>query len=482
MGDRAAQFSNNYKAHRMPQDPGPAKSLNILLLDGTSVDRAAFRQTLARACVACDITECAHTADAESLLAQGSNGFDLLVVGQDPSDGGGLRFCREQKNNLPTLPIVMLADQVSQDDAIAALHAGISRYIVKDRAGTYLDLLPVLLPEVVTSHRERRALDESRKRLVDSEARLRQIVNGSSVATFVIDENHIVTHWNRACELVTGASAGEIVGTRNQWRAFYPQERPVLADLVLDGAIEGEIERFYRDKFRRSDLIEGAYEVEDYFPAFGDGGRWLYFTAAPMRDSAGRIIGAIETLQDFTERRRAEAALKESEERYRMLSITDGRTDLFNSRHLYERLEAEIARSMRYGNSLTLLMLDVDDFKRFNDTYGHLAGDDVLLGLADMIRACLRRSDSAYRFGGEEFVVLLPETGLEEARVVAERIRAGFADFVHAPQPGMHVQSSVSIGVACYRADEKSSDFIRRADQAMYAAKQKGKNCVELSA
>ena len=397
-------------------------------------------------------------------------------------DGSGLDFCREQKHSLPTLPIVMLADQLTPDDAVEALRAGISRFVVKDPAGIYLDLLPVLLPEVLDSHREQRALSESREQLQESEARLRQIVNGSSVATFVIDENHIVTHWNRACEVVTGTAAAEIVGTRNQWRAFYPEKRPVLADLVLDGAFEGEIERFYCGKYRRSELIDGAYEAEDYFPNFGDGGRWLYFTAAPVRDCAGRIIGAIETLQDFTERRRAEAALKESEERYRMLSITDSRTKLFNSRHLYERLDAEIARSLRYGSSLTLMLLNVDDFKRFNDTYGHLAGDGVLLALADMIRACLRRSDSAYRFGGEEFVVLLPETELDEARVVAERMRAGFARLSHEPKPGARVKSSVSVGVTCFRADESASDCIRRADKAMYAAKQKGKNCVVTAA
>ena len=476
-------MSNNKKlGNPMRQSPCPANSLKILLVDGTGDDRAAFRQTLESACLGCEITDCAHKADAESILADGLDGFDLLVVGRDLGDGNGLEFCIEKKNSLPTLPIVMLADHVSQDDAVEALRAGISRYIVKDRAGTYLDLLPVLLPEVVDSHREQRALTESRKQLLESEARLRQIVNGSSVATFVIDEKHIVTHWNRACEMVTGTSAGDIIGTRNQWRAFYPEQRPVLADLVLDGANEGEIEHLYRDKFRRSELIEGAYEAEDYFPGFGDGGRWLYFTAAPVHDSAGRAIGAIETLQDFTERRRAEAALKESEERYRMLSITDSRTDLFNSRHLYERLDAEIARSARYASSLALMMLDVDDFKRFNDTYGHLAGDGVLRSLADMIRACLRRSDSAFRFGGEEFVVLLPETELEQAGVVAERVRARFERLSHAPIPGTQVRSSVSIGITCRREYETGSDCIRRADQAMYAAKQKGKNCVVAAA
>jgi diguanylate cyclase (GGDEF)-like protein len=165
-----------------------------------------------------------------------------------------------------------------------------------------------------------------------------------------------------------------------------------------------------------------------------------------------------------------------------MLSITDSRTDLFNSRHLYERLDAEIARSARYASSLALMMLDVDDFKRFNDTYGHLAGDGVLRSLADMIRACLRRSDSAFRFGGEEFVVLLPETELEQAGVVAERVRARFERLSHAPIPGTQVRSSVSIGITCRREYETGSDCIRRADQAMYAAKQKGKNCVVAAA
>lgn len=465
----------------MLQDPCPAQSLNILLLERTEGDREAFRQKMAAACIACDITECAHRAEAESFLAGGPNGFDLLVVGRDLDDGSGLEFCFDQRENVPSLPIVMLADRVSLDDAVDAVRAGISRYIVKDPAGAYLDLLPALLPEVVTAHRKQRTLSESRQQLVESEARLQQIVNGSSVATFVIDENHIVTHWNRACEMVTGTPATEVLGTRDQWRAFYPECRPVLADLVLDGAIEGEIERFYRDKFRKSELIDGAYEAEDFFPAMGDGGRWLYFTAAPLHDSAGRVIGAMETLQDFTERRLAEAALKESEERYRLLSITDSRTDLFNSRHLYERLDAEIARSTRYDHSLTLMMIDVDDFKRFNDSHGHLAGDGVLRVLADVIRTCLRSSDSAYRFGGEEFVVLLPETELEEACVVAERIRTGFAGLDHLPRPGAPVKSSVSVGVTRFCAGEKSSDCIRRADQAMYAAKQKGKNCVVAS-
>lgn len=462
----------------MRQEPCPANSLRILLVDGIDDDRLTLRKKLESACLFSEITECASKSEADAILADGPDGFDLLVVGQRLGDASGLAFCLERKSNAPALPIVMLADQVSQDDAVNALNAGISRLIVKDPAGFYLDLLPVLLPDVVDSHREQRALAESRKQLLESEARMRQIVNGSSVATFVIDENHLVTHWNRASEVVTGTAAAQMIGTREQWRAFYPQSRPVLADLVLDGAIEGDIDRFYHGKFRRSELIEGAYEAEDFFAGFGEGGRWLYFTAAPLRDSTGRVIGAIETLQDFTERRRAEAALKQSEERYRTLSITDHLTGLFNSRHMYERFEVETARAARYGHPLALIVVDVDNFKQFNDTFGHLAGDGVLHSLANMIRACLRRSDTAFRFGGEEFAVLLPETDIGQARAVAERLRAGFAEHVHTPTPETQVRSTVSVGVTGYRANESTNDCIRRADEAMYAAKRDGKNRV----
>jgi signal transduction histidine kinase/CheY-like chemotaxis protein len=144
--------------------------------------------------------------------------------------------------------------------------------------------------------------------LEDADDTLAQIIDSSPVPAFVIDADHVVTHWNRACEQIIGVPAADILGTRNHWRAFYPAQRPIMADLVITGEM-ALIQKLYSNKYRKSLLIEGAFEAEDYFPAFD---RWLFFTAAPLRDKHGRIIGAIETLQDISERKLAEIALTDA--------------------------------------------------------------------------------------------------------------------------------------------------------------------------
>ncbi|MFZ6776463.1 ATP-binding protein [Undibacterium sp. Ji83W] len=141
---------------------------------------------------------------------------------------------------------------------------------------------------------------------------LAQFLDSSPVPTFVIDSNHIITHWNKACEFVLGYSAASMISTRNQWKPFYRDNRPVLADLVLSGHDDIVVHKFYHNKFSQSQLIHGAYEAIDFFPDLHEHGLWLHFTAAPLYNNEGKIVGAMETLEDITERRDAENALRQA--------------------------------------------------------------------------------------------------------------------------------------------------------------------------
>jgi PAS domain S-box-containing protein len=146
-----------------------------------------------------------------------------------------------------------------------------------------------------------------------------QIVRGSPIPTFVIDGNHTITHCNKAFENLTGIAAHDLIGTRKQWLAFYPTKRPVMADLIVDSASEEELTRYYGRNYWKSSVTEGGYEAEGFFPDLGEKGRWIFFTAAPLKDEEGRITGAIETLQDISERKWAEQALSESRRHLRTI-------------------------------------------------------------------------------------------------------------------------------------------------------------------
>lgn len=165
------------------------------------------------------------------------------------------------------------------------------------------------------------------------------------------------------------------------------------------------------------------------------------------------------------------------------LSVTDRLTELYNHGYFHQRLEEEIRRAERFGHTLALIMLDIDDFKVFNDTYGHPRGDRVLQTVSEVIRSNLREMDVAARYGGEEFVVVLPETESAGACAVAERIREGVeaAEFIGA-EGIPPVRKTISVGVAAYPEHASTAGrLIEAADRAMYVAKREGKNGVRVA-
>ncbi len=178
-------------------------------------------------------------------------------------------------------------------------HLSATASVLRDSTGEIIAAI-----ECIRDNTHRKEVEAA---LRNSERQMKAIVGGSPIPQFVIDKNHRVIHWNRALDEYSGIRADDVIGTNQQWRAFYESERPCLADLIVDGSAD-LISQWYAGKYSQSRLIENAFEATDFFPAM-KGGTWLYFTAAPIYGDETNIIGAVETLVDITERKRSEEML-----------------------------------------------------------------------------------------------------------------------------------------------------------------------------
>jgi diguanylate cyclase (GGDEF)-like protein len=159
-------------------------------------------------------------------------------------------------------------------------------------------------------------------------------------------------------------------------------------------------------------------------------------------------------------------------ERIQELTITDDCTGLYNARHLYKTLETEVYRSSRFGYEFSVLFIDLDHFKQVNDTHGHLIGSKLLAEIGYLVKAQLRLIDFAFRYGGDEFVVLLPQTGKDQALVVAKRLRDAMRASSFCREEGLNLNVRASIGLATYPHDARTAhDIIRQADEMMYLVK-----------
>ena len=163
--------------------------------------------------------------------------------------------------------------------------------------------------------------------------------------------------------------------------------------------------------------------------------------------------------------------LKSSNKLLEHLSITDHLTGLNNMRHFYDLLEKEVERSKRYNHQLTVLLLDVNNFKRFNDIYGHLEGDNVLVCLGAVILKHLRAHDVSCRYGGDEFVIFLPETTKKKGQDVSTRIKEEFDNLCFCNRKRSEFDPTVSIGVVEYKSGQTTRDFLKDADLEMYNMK-----------
>jgi diguanylate cyclase (GGDEF)-like protein len=163
-------------------------------------------------------------------------------------------------------------------------------------------------------------------------------------------------------------------------------------------------------------------------------------------------------------------------EKVKLLSVTDELTSLHNRRYFLQKLREEIERAWRYSRQISLLLIDIDNFKQYNDTYGHQQGDDVLRRFSNRLKKIVRENDTVARLGGEEFVIIMPEANNDMAFNLAERLRLDVANY---PPRDANGKFTISIGVAGFPSDAQDTNkLLRKADSALYEAKRKGKNKV----
>ncbi len=288
--------------------------------------------------------------------------------------------------------------------------------------------------------------------LVESEEKFRRMFETARDAIFAIDDGGLILMANRAAKDIFEYPGGEIVGL-NFRRLLGSGQESAWTDLVTQ-ASSGEPGRY----------VETS--------ATSKSGRSIPFHVSVSENIIGGKRVCTVIMRDMSQ-------IKAYEEELETLAHTDSLTRLFNRRQLYPIMGKELERSLRKKTPFSVLLIDIDHFKRFNDTYGHMGGDALLEGFADKARKMFRKMDYLFRFGGEEFVVLLPETTAMLAMVPAERFREHIAaSRFLMPPDNLPVSITVSVGIAEYKSGDTVDDIIRHADLAMYASKNNGRNRV----
>ena len=300
---------------------------------------------------------------------------------------------------------------------------------------------------------------------------LAAVVEEANVGIVVVDQDYTVVVWNRFMAAHSGQTADAVRG-RNLFDARPELPHRWLATklrsvfMLGSQAFTSWEQRPYLFRFRHN---RSATEDLD----------WMRqdCTLTPILGPAGEVTHVCITVQDVTDTSLYQMRLEASYERIEAVSIRDGLTGVYNRRHIETLLRQEIVRLQRHGGELAAIIFDLDRFKAINDAYGHRAGDDVLCEVVRRVEETLRENDHLGRYGGEEFVVALPDTGSEGAVQAAERIRRAInAAPVEADARAIRV--SATFGVASWRSGEALDVFLDRADQALYRGKEAGRDRV----
>jgi len=281
---------------------------------------------------------------------------------------------------------------------------------------------------------------------------------------YIVDvETYEIVYINRVMQQRVGEPNGS-----KCWQAIYRQNSPCLhcpIQDILSRESNALNESVVLELF--SDVDDCWYQLQEKIISWPDGRKVKYSIAVDISELKG--------MQNELSEAHAELSLAHRE--LERTAVTDVLTKIYNRAKLDQVLRDENQRKNRYSTPLSLILLDIDRFKSVNDTHGHMVGDSVLMETADIMRKHIRNTDTLGRWGGEEFLIICPNTDLENAKIVAEKLRSALDDHIF----DVVESCTGSFGVALFGAEEDSDSVLRRADEALYRAKERGRNRVEVS-
>lgn len=417
---------------------GNRPPVHVLLLEHDTAESRRIRELL-EASAAAEIHVRSASELSQGLALLGSGGADVILLdlglpGRDPLENFVTLYSKVDE-----IPIVVLSGLFDRADAFKALRRGAHDVILKEG-----------LEERLLVHAVQVAVERAKgvSALRRSEAEYRSLFEHALEALYRSTPDGRLVAVNKAFVRLLGYDSEEDLLRLGPQALFVNPEdrRSWVRDVLSSGEVRNTETLLRRKDGGQIAVLESTRAVRSVE------GELLYFQGA---------------LVDVTER-------KESEKRLLYLATHDTLTGLFNRHHFAEELDRELSRSRRYDLHGAVLWIDVDGFKGVNDTLGHLAGDELLVSIAGLLKDRMRSTDTLGRLGGDEFAVLLPYAGRDEATAVAHAILSRMSSMVEAQLPSS-VPASLSIGIALYDKGRPDSDtLLRRADLAMYEAKEGG--------
>ena len=406
--------------------------------------------------------EClASVSPIEALNLLREQPFDALLTDMLMPEMNGTEVVRRAKEAAPDLAVIVITVVLEVRRAIEAIRTGADDYVLKpfNLGEISLSLSKVLEKRrLVIENREHQEKLESRislathdledvnRELRETKEYLENLLHSTVDAIITTSTSGTIEFVNEGALHMLGHERGELVGMD-------------VARLCAGGANEIAF-------IRRA--LQGCKPLQNYESELTrkDGGVVpVNMSLSPVRNADDQIVSVLAVCKDVTEQKRLEQQLKE-------MSIKDSLTGLYNHRNFFDRLEAEIERAKRQGHPLSILLLDIDQFKSYNDTHGHLEGDEVLKSMTKVLRESTREHvDVGFRYGGDEFTVILPEAGDDQALQIAERIRKGF-------EAQQFDNLTLSIGLMSYAEGVSLRSMVHFADSVMYEAKRSGGNRV----